>query len=92
VRYNWSGKKCSKQITCTHSIQFFQLAEAIVDLEQDEQQSRARFTHLRALQYYTHWRRNSEYHDQLMEKYKNNDVGLAPKRKPAESRAPEQTE
>jgi len=56
------------------------LAEAINEIEQDEYQSRARFTHLSYMQYYKRWQKNSAYHKKLLERYRNCDIGPSAKK------------
>lgn len=53
----------------------FQLAEQVMELEEDEFQSRARYTHLGYRQYVAARRRNRRYHRKLVHDWENNEVG-----------------
>ncbi|KAI6205404.1 hypothetical protein M3Y94_00788300 [Aphelenchoides besseyi] len=54
------------------------LAEGILEIEQEEFQTRARLTHLGYRQYARIWRRNGDYHQKLTHHWKNNEVGNKP--------------
>ncbi|KAI6173443.1 hypothetical protein M3Y98_01082000 [Aphelenchoides besseyi] len=51
------------------------VAEGILEIEQDEFQTRARFTHLGYRQYARIWCCNGDYHQRLTDAWENNELG-----------------